>query len=334
MHHEAMNQMKSIQLTAYGAPADVVKLVDVPDVGQPGRDEVVIDVEAAPVEPSDLYMIAGVYGNLPPLPHTLGIQGVGRVSAAGRDVRHVKEGDRVLTPPFTPSWVSRVKTNAPWLRPLPAADVDQLSMLGINPATAYLLLTEFVRLGPGDWVLQNGANSSVGRAVIPIAKSWGLKTVNVVRRADLVDEVTALGGDVVLVDGPDLPRRVAAATDKAPIPLALDCVGDSATQRLLESIALYGTVAVYSGMSGKPAAVSNPHLIFQSQSIRGFWIFNWLRNPDPDKTAALYEELAAMVASGAISLPVAGRFGFERHADAIALAARYSGKAILTPGRE
>ncbi|MGF6505806.1 alcohol dehydrogenase catalytic domain-containing protein [Paraburkholderia sp. 32] len=105
--------MKSIQLTGYGTPADVVKLVDVPDVGAAAPDEIVIDVEAAPVEPSDLYMIAGIYGNLPPLPHILGIQGVGRVSAAGSKVKHLKEGDRVLVPPFAPSWVERVKRAPP-----------------------------------------------------------------------------------------------------------------------------------------------------------------------------------------------------------------------------
>lgn len=127
--------MKGIQVTAYGKPVDVVKLVDVPDVGRPETDEIVIDINAASVEPSDLYVIAGSYGILPPLPHILGIQGVGRISAVGPNIKHVKEGDRVIVPPFTPSWVERVKTTAPWIRPLPTADLDQLAMLGINPAT-------------------------------------------------------------------------------------------------------------------------------------------------------------------------------------------------------
>ena len=321
--------MKSIQLTAYGNPADVVKLVDVPDVTAPGPDEVVIDVEAAPVDPSDLYMIAGTYGNLPPLPHILGIEGVGRVSARGRNVKHLKEGDRTLVPPFTPSWVERVKTNATWLRPLPKADVNQLSMLGINPATAYLIVTEYVQLKPGDWLIQNAANSAVGRAMIAIAKARGLRTVNVVRRAELADELKALGGDVVLVDGPDLPARVATATDKARISLAVDGVGDAATQNLLSSIALYGTVVVYSGMSGKPFTVSGPRLLFYGQSIHGFWIFNWFRSPSPEKATAMYEELALMVASGGLSSPVAGEFSLERYSEALALAEKYSGKAIL-----
>jgi NADPH:quinone reductase-like Zn-dependent oxidoreductase len=285
--------MKGLQLTAYGDPSEVVELIDVPEIGAPGPDEVVIDVEASPVEPTDLYTIAGIYGYLPPLPHLLGCQGVGRVSAVGRDVRHLKEGDRALVPLLGNAWVDKVKTSAPWLRPLPHGDVNQLSMLGINPATASLLLTEFVPLKPGDWVIQNGANSSVGRAVIPIAKARGIRTVNVVRRAQVADELTALGGDVVLVDGPDLPQRVAQATGEAKISLALDGVGGSATQRLLDSIVLNGTVIVYAAMSGDPSAVAGPQLIFRGQSIRGFWIVNWLKEQTNfDKVTRVYQELA------------------------------------------
>lgn len=325
--------MKGIQLTGYGNPAEVVRLVHAPDVGAPGPAEVLIDIEAAPVEPSDLYTIAGIYGILPSLPHFLGIQGVGRVSAVGRKVKHLKEGDRTITPLFTPSWVEQVKTNSPWLRALPDGDVNQLAMLGINPATAYLMLTEFVQLKAGDWLLQNAANASVGRAVIAIAKSRGLKTVNLVRNPDLVGPIEALGGDVALVDGEDLPRRVAEATDKAPIRLALDGVGDSATQRLLNSIAPFGTVIVWSGMSGKPFSVSGPQLLFQDQTIRGMWIHNWNERLSAEKMTAIYAELTPLVASGKLTFPVAGQFTFEQYGEALDVAGRYNGKAILTPTR-
>lgn len=140
--------MKGLQIAEYGKPADVVKLVEIPEVGAPGPDEIVIDVVASSIEPTDLYMAEGIYAYLPPLPHLLGCQGVGRVSAVGRGVRGLKEGDLTLVPPLSNAWVNRVKTNAPWLRPLPKGDVNQLSMLGINPPTAYLLLTYFVPLWP------------------------------------------------------------------------------------------------------------------------------------------------------------------------------------------
>jgi NADPH:quinone reductase-like Zn-dependent oxidoreductase len=324
--------VKGLQLTAYGDPSEVVRLIDVPDVGVPGPDEVVIDVEASPVEPTDLAIIAGDYGILPPLPHLLGAQGVGRVAAVGRDVKHLKEGDRTLIPPLSNAWVNQVKTNAPWLRPLPEGDVDQLSMIGIDPATAYLLLTEFVPLEPGDWVIQNAANSGVGRSVIAIARARGIKTVNVVRRPELVDELKALGGDVVLVDGPDIPQRIAAATDKARISLALDCVGGSATQRLLDSLVLYGTAVVYAGMSGEPATVDGRKLLFTGQSVRGFWVVNWFQAQTSfDKVTTLYQEVAPIVASGAISLPVAGQYSLEQYREALAVAGKYRGKAIFRP---
>jgi len=93
-------------------------------------------------------------------------------------------------------------------------------MMGVNPPTAYLLLTDIVTLPHGSWVIQNGANSGVGRATTAIAKSLGLRTVNVVRRAEVIEEMKALGGDVVLVDGPDLAKRIPADTGNAPITLA------------------------------------------------------------------------------------------------------------------
>src|SRR6202040_2948563 len=140
-----------------------------------------------------------------------------RVIAVGSGVKHLKEGDRTLVPFLHPAWAERVKPNALWLRPLPPGDVHQFAMMGVNPPTAYLLLTDIVKLPRGSWVIQNGANSGVGRATVAIAKSLGLRTVNVVRRDEVVAEMKALGGDVVLVDGPDLAKRVAAETANAPI---------------------------------------------------------------------------------------------------------------------
>jgi mitochondrial enoyl-[acyl-carrier protein] reductase / trans-2-enoyl-CoA reductase len=328
--------VKGLQIAEYGNPADVVKLVEIPDVGAPGPGEIVIHVVASSIEPTDLYMAQGVYAYLPPLPHLLGCQGVGRVSAVGRGVKDLKEGDLTLVPPLANAWVNRVKTNAPWLRPLPKGDVNQLSMLGINPPTAYLLLTYFVPLKKGDWVIQNGANSSVGRAVIAIAKAKGIHTVNVVRRSELIAELRALGGDVVLVDGPDLPQRVAIATGKANIGLGLDCVGDSATQNLLNSISKFGFIVVYSGMSGKPLTVSGPQLLFNGQTLLGWWIVNWFRaQKNYDKVTEVYGELAPMIASGAISLPVVGEFDLEQYREALVLAGKFKGKVIFRPnGRQ
>jgi NADPH:quinone reductase-like Zn-dependent oxidoreductase len=323
--------MKAIQLQAFGNATDVVKLVDVADVGPPSANEVVIKLEASPINATDLMIIAGRYGVLPALPSILGIEGVGRVAAVGSSIKHLKEGDRTLVPMLQPAWTERIKAPASWLRPLPKGDVNQLAMLGVNPATAYLLLTEYVKPRPGDWVIQNGANSATGRAVIPIAKSMGIRTVNVVRREELVDEIRALGGDVVLVDGPDLPKRIASETGGASIALALDMVADSSTMNLMNALAPNGVVVLYSAMSGKPLVAPAAAMIFRNMSIRAFWLITWYKTATPEKLTAMYEHLAPMVASGAITAPVAGTFSFEEFPQALAAAAKFRGKAILTP---
>ena len=155
--------MKAIQFQAFGKPTDVAQCVDIADVGAPDTNEVVVALEASPINQYDLLMIAGGYGYRPPLPAIVGTEGVGRVIAVGSAVKHLKEGDRTLVPFLHPAWAERVKTNALWLRPLPPGDVNQFAMMGVNPPTAYLLLTDIVKLPPGSWVIQNGANSGDDR---------------------------------------------------------------------------------------------------------------------------------------------------------------------------
>ena len=140
------------------------------------------------------------------------------------------------------------------------------------------------------------------------------------------------GGDVVLVDGPDLPGNIVAATGGAKIALALDGVGGSTTQRLLEALPVCGTVVVWSAMSGEPALIAGPRLVFTGQVVRGFWIVNWLKVPgNLERFGALCAELAPLIASGAIALPIAGEYTLDQYAEALAVAARYSGKAIFRP---
>jgi NADPH:quinone reductase-like Zn-dependent oxidoreductase len=324
--------MKAIQVEAFGNPAEVMKLVDIPDVGAPAVGEVVIALEASPINMSDLLMISGRYGYQPKLPCVMGSEGVGRIVEVGQGVPHLKPGDRTLVPYPSAAWAERIKADANGLRALTGGDVYQLAMLGINPPTAYLMLTQFVTLQPGGWVIQNSANSGVGRALIAIAKSLGLKTVNIVRRDELVTELKAIGGDVVLVDGPDLAKRVAAETGGAPIALAIDGVGDTSTMNLLGCLAEKGVLVFYSAISGKPFVGPAQLLIFRDISLRGFWLPIWFNTATSDQITAMYERLTPLVASGAISSPVAGTYKFSEIVEAVTMAAQKRGKALFVPG--
>src|SRR5204862_3186816 len=130
-------------------------------------------------------------------------------------------------------------------------DPKQLSMLTVNPPTAALMLSEFVTLAPGDWVIQNAANSAVGAYVVQLAKHRGLRTVNVVRRESAVAGVREIGGDVVLVDGEHLRSRVRQAKAGGPIKLAIDAVGGMASHRIATSPGKGGLLVSYCRMKGE-----------------------------------------------------------------------------------
>ena len=226
--------MKRIDLSAYGAPETVSSCVEVPDVGAPGPGEVVFDVLAFPINPADVSFCCGSYRLRPPLPATPGAECVGRVTAAGAGVTAVRPGDLVVNMQRE-NWVQRRRIRSDDAIPIPAGlDLAQAAMLRINPATALLLLEDHADLKPGDWVIQDVANSAVGRHLIVLARARGVKTVNVVRRDDVTAELRDLGADVVLKDGPDLAERARAATGGAPIRLGIDAVsGDAPAHRRL-----------------------------------------------------------------------------------------------------
>ena len=111
----------------------------------------------------------------------------------------------------------------------------------------------------------------------------------------------ALGGDVVLVDGPDLAKRVAAETGNAPITLALDGVGDTSPMNLMSCLSESGVLVCYGGTSRRPMVVQPGSLIFNKQTIRGFWLLYWYQSAKPDEITAMFDRLAPLVAAGAIT---------------------------------
>ena len=181
--------MKYVELTRFGIPWEVCRIVEDPALGSPGPGEVNIKVEAGPINPAELLLIEGKYASRPPLPARLGIEGVGTITAVGDGVNELALGDRVMSLGRT-NWAEEIQVSSRAVVKIPKdADVQQLSMLKVNPATAMFMLERYVTLKPGDWVIQNAANSAVGRYIIQLAKTKGVKTLNVVRRTELVGEL-------------------------------------------------------------------------------------------------------------------------------------------------
>lgn len=325
--------MRVAELTDFGAPETGVHLAERPDPGDPGPGEVAIAAEYSPINPSDLLNIQGLYGVEPPeLPTILGVEGVGRVVRCGEGVTHLKEGDRVFLPgPGT--WRERFRVPAQGRLPLPdGVDPRQLAMLGVSPATAHAMLHEFVPPTPGNWVLQNAANSGVGTCVIRLAREAGLKSVNVVRRPELEAPLRALGGDVVLLDGPDLDVRVRKATGGGPLPLALDAVGGTATLRLAKCVHEGGVVVNYGALSGEACCVDPRETVFRDVTLRGFWLRRWFAVTPPRAIGETYVALAMKMAQGKLAVEVEKVYPFRKLLPALNHASRSgrSGKVLLS----
>jgi NADPH:quinone reductase-like Zn-dependent oxidoreductase len=318
--------MRAIQLTAYGNPVEGLKLVDIPAPDAPGPNQVLVGVEFSPLNPSDLMLAKGIYALHPALPTVIGNEGVGRVLDVGPGVRNVKVGDRVLAPLSSFTWRERMVISADGLFALPAdADPRQLAMLSINPPTAALLLSEYVDLKPGEWVVQNAANSGVGRWVIAFAKTRGLKTVNIVRRPELVPELEAIGGDLVVVESPDVSGRINAAVGHAELRLALDGVSGPATGVLAATLSPRGTLVSFAAMSLEPMSISPLDIIFKPVTMRGFF----MGHPEfAAKLAPAAAQAAEMVASGQVHVPVAATYALSSIKEAVAHAQR-GGKVLL-----
>ena len=323
------------QVSSFGEPGKVIELVEQPDPGSPGPGEAVIESEFVPINPADVLNLEGRYGAEPPkLPMNPGAEGVGRIAGVGAGVTHVKAGDRVLlTGPGT--WRERAKVPAKAVFPLPR-DVDprQLAMLRVNPPTAYLMLREYVLAKPGTWVIQNAANSGVGHCLIRLAREEGMKTINVVRREELIEPLRSFGGDVVLTDGSDLDSRVHAAIGAGVVRLAIDAVGGAATQRLARCVQEGGTVVNYGLLSGEACVIDGRDTVFRNITLRGFWLRRWYMETAPEQIAALYRKLAAKVADGSLVVDVEAVYAFRQIKEAVAHAARggRSGKILMRFG--
>ena len=238
--------MKAVQFSRHGVPGEVVEVIDTPDPGAPAGDELLVKVLASAINPADLLILEGRYPGPETLPAGCGIEGCGDVIAVGAEAKTLAVGDRVMIM-GRENWAELVKAPEAGFIKLPAGfDPLKGAQMKANPMSALLMLTDYVELKPGDWVIQNAANSAVGRHVIRLAKSMGAKTINVVRRASLIEELSAEGADLVIVDGDDLAQRVRAELGQdAPILLALDAIAGKACERLCDCLSDGGTAVNY-----------------------------------------------------------------------------------------
>ncbi len=315
----------------HGNPADVLHIEKQP-WPTPAADEVVVKMRAAPINPADLNQIEGKYPVRPQLPATPGFEGAGVVIELGANVKGLTTGALVILPHNIGTWRDAVAVKADELVVVPdGIEPVQAAMLKINPLTAWRLLHDYVDLQKGDWLIQNAANSAAGRGVIQIAHELGYKTVNVIRRAELIDELRAEGGDTVLVDGENLREEVKSATGGASIRLGLNSVGGDSALRLANCLAPGGTLVSFGAMSLQPLKIPTGLLIFKDLRFRGIWINKWYDNATPSERMEAFGPLFDMARRGLLKTKVEKAYPLSEVKAAVAHAAqgKRSGKIIF-----
>src|SRR5256885_15926338 len=263
--------MQQLQFVAHGEPSEVIELNT---VSEPvlGPEDVLISMEAAPLNPSDFLFVRGLYGVRPAFPSPVGAEGVGRVTKIGSKVDVTLQGKRVLILPTYEqgTWADQVVAPVRNIVPISdEADPLQLSMIGINPVTAYLLLNRYVSLMPDDWIGQTAANAAMGQYIIALAKLAGVKTLNVVRREDAAEQVRQWGGDRVVQQGDNLHKDIEEAMNGKKLSLVLDNVGGTPVGELAKSLKTGGSTVVYAVLSGQFPAISPKDLIYRDLSLHG-----------------------------------------------------------------
>jgi NADPH:quinone reductase-like Zn-dependent oxidoreductase len=195
------------------------------------------------------------------------------------------------------------------------------------------MLTEYVSLSKGDWVIQDAANSGVGVDLIRLAHADGIHSVNVVRRSELIAPLKELGADVVVVDGPDLAQRVASETGGTHIKLGIDAVGGAAIGRLTDCVGEGGTVVNYGLLSGQACEINAFNFVFRDITLTGFWLAKLMREMKFEQIQAMYGQLAQRLIDGTIHVDIEASYPLEKISDAMAHAKQESrgGKIQLRP---
>ncbi len=316
--------------SSFGQPDSVVDLTNTPSPDlNPG--EIRLRMLAAPINPADINYIQGIYGIKPNLPATPGLEGCGEVCESASN--NFNPGDRVICVKPVGTWAQEVVCPDDAVLKIPSgSSADQASMLKVNPLTAWCMLTQFLPLEKGAWIIQNAANSGVGTCVIQIAKLLGLRTINLVRREEPIEALQELGADHVLLDNKESIDRIKELTADSPPALALNAVGGDSALRLMDALATKGIHVTYGAMSRRSLKVPNKFLIFKRIQLHGFWVTEWIKEQDPKFLKKTYHQLEQWAAQGHLTQPIDSTYALKDIHAALtrAMQDKRNGKVIIS----
>lgn len=313
-------QAKALVIKNYGEPKDVLSL-HTHSISPAHSNLLTVRFLASPINPADINQIQGTYPSKPTFTTSLGTsepiavggnEGVAEVIGAGEKVKGMKKGDWVLIKrQGFGTWRTHAQTMEEELVRIEKEGVTliQAGTVSVNPCTAYRMLKGFVPLKEGEWFIQNGANSGVGRAAIQLGRLWGYRSINVMRDRPqeelekLRGELQSLGANVVITDkeleSKEIKDRIAEWTNggREPIRLGLNCVGGKQVNAMAKQLAPNSALVTYGGMSKQPVTLPIGLLIFKNITFEGFWVSRW-SDQNPEEKKKTIEEILQLCREG------------------------------------
>lgn len=272
---------------------------------------------------NDLFVSTGKYGESPKLPFIPGNEAIAEVLECGKNVKNFQVGDRVIPiGGLVGTWRTHALfPNQDVLKVPSNVDNVNAATITVNPATAYRMLRDFVALSPGDTVIQNGANSAVGQAVIQLCKVWNLQSVNVVRDrpniGKLKNKLKSLGATEVLTEE-EVRTTTLFKSKTLPAPkLAFNCVGGKSATNVMRHLAENGVLVTYGAMSREPLTIPNSALIFKDIAFRGFWISKWSKEHTLEERQQMYNEIFALMGKGQFEPPAHRLISLDEYKEAL-----------------
>jgi NADPH2:quinone reductase len=323
--------MYCVVIERFGNPAEVVSAAERP-LPDPGPGEVRVRMTLSPIHNHDLAIVRGAYGYRPPLPAVPGTEAVGVVDALGEGVGALKVGQRVATASTNGVWSEHFIAPAAKLVPVPDALSDEAACQLLAMPLSALMLLEDMRVEPGQWLVQNAANGAVGKTLATIAATRGVHVVNLVRRDEALADLAAAGiANGVSTEQPGWQKKVAEITGGAPIVRAVESIGGEAAQQLMGVLGENGELVSFGSLTFKPLVIGAENLIFKQTTVKGYWASKRLAATPPAELARMIGELARLVVTGTVKLPVDATFGLNEASEAMAAAERVgrAGKVLF-----
>ncbi|XP_033254276.1 enoyl-[acyl-carrier-protein] reductase, mitochondrial-like [Drosophila miranda] len=322
---------KSLKYTQHGEPQDVLKLVE-DQLADPQDKQVLVRILAAPINPADINTIQGKYPVKPKFPAVAGNEFVGEVICVGENVKGRQAGEHVI-PLATGlgTWTTYGLYNQDQLMTVPKkVGLAEAATVTVNPCTAYRMLKDFVKLSPGDTVIQNGADSAVGQAVHQLCRAWGINSIGIVRDrpeiCELKQLLECLDATAVLTEA-EVRTSDIFKTGKVKRPkLAFNCVGGKSATEVSRHLDDRGVMVTYGGMSREPVTVATGPLIFKDIAFRGFWMTRWSKeNYDTPERKQMFKELFELMEQGKFVAPTHEMVPLEKFKNAAAAALNFKG---------